>query len=213
MNYAILASGRGSNADALLTHSSQPGSLTTCAGVVCNVEGAGVLEVAARHRVPQVVVRSPRRHGTEALDRKLLEALEAWDPQLIVLAGFMRIVGPTFLAAFPNRVLNIHPSLLPSFPGLRTHAAALRSGVSIHGCTVHLVTERLDDGPILAQGAVPVRPADRPETLAARVLQVEHQLYASVLHQIATGDIDLSGSGATFSAAARRALWEGEVDR
>ena len=124
----------------------------------------------------------------EGFEAGMLAALRPYDVDTVCLAGFMRILTPRFIGAYPGRMLNIHPSLLPKHKGLNTHAAALQAGDTEHGCTVHLVTPELDDGPILGQARVPVLPDDTPDSLAARVLKKEHQLYPAVLRRFVNGD-------------------------
>ena len=145
--------------------------------VISNRPGAQGLEWAAAQGIPTRVVDHKAFPTREAFDAALGEAVGAARPDLVILAGFMRILTPGFIARFPRRILNIHPSLLPSFPGLHTHRRALEAGVKVHGCTVHVVTPSLDSGPIVAQAAVPVLPGDTEEGLADRVLQAEHRIY------------------------------------
>ncbi|MCS6996399.1 MAG: phosphoribosylglycinamide formyltransferase [Casimicrobiaceae bacterium] len=169
---AVLISGRGSNLGALLR--------ADLAGTIVVVgsnraEAAGLAHAQAAG-VPTVVVPHADFATREAFDRALLAALNEYAPDLVVLAGFMRILTPVFTSAYAGRLINIHPSLLPAFPGLNTHARALAEGVKLHGCTVHFVTPELDRGPIIAQAAVPVEEDDTPETLAARVLAEEHRI-------------------------------------
>ncbi|MCX8099516.1 MAG: phosphoribosylglycinamide formyltransferase [Casimicrobiaceae bacterium] len=169
---AVLISGRGSNLAALLR--------ADLAGTIVVVgsnraEAAGLAHAQAAG-VPTVVVPHADFATREAFDRALLAALNEYAPDLVVLAGFMRILTPVFTSAYAGRLINIHPSLLPAFPGLNTHARALAEGVKLHGCTVHFVTPELDRGPIIAQAAVPVEEDDTPETLAARVLAEEHRI-------------------------------------
>jgi phosphoribosylglycinamide formyltransferase-1 len=145
--------------------------------VISNRPGAAGLEWARSQGIPAAVVDHTAHATREAFDAAMAEAIAARGADLVLLAGFMRIFTPGFIARFPRRILNIHPSLLPAFPGLHTHRQALQAGVKLHGCTVHVVTPSLDNGPIVAQAAVPVLPADTEDTLAARVLQAEHRIY------------------------------------
>lgn len=171
MSVVVLISGRGSNLEALL------GAGLPVAAVISNEPGAGGLTFAERHGVPTRVV-SHRAYATrEAFDAALAGEIDAFRPQLVALAGFMRLLTPGFVERFSGRLMNIHPSLLPAFPGLSTHDRALSAGVKVHGCTVHFVTAELDHGPIIIQAAVPVLAGDTPQTLAARVLRQEHQVY------------------------------------
>jgi phosphoribosylglycinamide formyltransferase-1 len=166
-----LISGRGSNLQALL----QAG-LPVC-GVISNRAEAKGLAAAAARGIPTRVIEHARFPSREAFDAALAEQIDAFHPRLVVLAGFMRVLTQSFVKRYEGRLLNIHPSLLPAFPGLDTHARALAEGVKLHGCTVHFVTAELDHGPIVIQAAVPVQPHDTADTLAARVLRQEHVIY------------------------------------
>jgi formyltetrahydrofolate-dependent phosphoribosylglycinamide formyltransferase len=156
--------------------------------VVSNEPGAGGLALAQAAGIETVVLDHRTYRGNRAAHEAALdEALRGSGIRLVCLAGYMRLLTPLLVGRWAGRMLNIHPSLLPAFPGLHTHARALASGVKLHGCTVHLVTEAVDDGPILAQAAVPVLPGDTEETLAARVLAREHVLYPLALATVAGG--------------------------
>jgi phosphoribosylglycinamide formyltransferase-1 len=145
--------------------------------VISNRPDAAGLEWASSHRIATKVVDHKAHPTRDAFDAAMADAIEEHSPDLVLLAGFMRIFTPGFIARFPRRILNIHPSLLPSFPGLHTHRQALAAGVKLHGCTVHVVTPSLDAGPIVIQAAVPVMPGDTEDELAERVLQAEHRIY------------------------------------
>lgn len=145
--------------------------------VISNVPGAKGLEIAAAKGVPTRVVDHKRFATREAFDAALAADIDAFEPRLVALAGFMRVLTPGFVARYAGRLMNVHPSLLPEFPGLHTHERALRAGAKQHGCTVHFVTAELDHGPIVIQASVPVRTGDTAETLAARVLRQEHAIY------------------------------------
>ena len=145
------------------------------------------LDIAAAHGVPGFVVPHEAYPDRNAFDAALAAAIDATEPDLVVLAGFMRILGPELVGRYEGRMLNIHPSLLPAYPGLHTHRRALADGVRIHGCTVHFVTAALDHGPIVAQGAVPVRDGDDEASLAARVLAVEHRLLPAAVRAFCAG--------------------------
>jgi len=186
---AILISGNGSNMVHLVRALQVPGSGGVPVLVLSNVPGAGGLARAEALGVPTATVdhRSFRGDRT-AFEAALSETLAPYTPDLLCLAGFMRILTPGFVADWEGRMLNVHPSLLPRYRGLDTHARALAAGEDEHGCTVHLVTPELDEGPILGQGRVPVEPGDTPQTLAARVQAMEYRLYPAVLERVLAGD-------------------------
>lgn len=186
--YVILISGRGSNMEALLA-AGLPGQ---CAAVISNRPAAAGLAAAAARGIATAVVDHRAYPMREAFDAALAEEIERHAPQLVLLAGFMRILTAGFVAHFAGRLLNIHPSLLPSFPGVDTHAQALAAGVRIHGCSVHFVTSALDGGPIAAQAAVPVLAGDDEESLALRVLAAEHRLYPQVARWFLDGRLRLN---------------------
>ncbi len=171
MSVVVLISGRGSNLKAIL-EAGLPVS-----GVISNKADARGLEIAARHGVPTRVVEHRAFSSREPFDAALAAEIDRLAPKLVALAGFMRILTPGFVERYAGRLVNIHPSLLPAFPGLDTHERALAAGVKLHGCTVHYVTTDLDHGPIIVQAAVPVRAGDTPDMLAERVLREEHQVY------------------------------------
>jgi phosphoribosylglycinamide formyltransferase 1 len=166
-----LISGRGSNLQALLD-AGLPAS-----AVISNRADAKGLELAAARGIPARVVEHTHHASREAFEAALGEAIERFAPRLVVLAGFMRVLTAGFVARYEGRMLNIHPALLPAFPGLDTHARALAAGVKLHGCTVHFVSAEVDQGPIVIQAAVPVRAGDTAASLAARVLRQEHIIY------------------------------------
>ncbi len=184
MRTAILISGRGSNMSALLAAMADPAFPARPVLVLSNRPDAAGLALTGV--VPTAVVPS-RGRGREAFEADLDAALQAHGVQLIALAGFMRVLTAEFVARWAGRMINIHPSLLPSFPGLDTHARALAAGVRLHGCTVHWVSPGVDEGPIIAQSAVPVLPSDDEASLAARVLAREHALYPAALRLVARG--------------------------
>lgn len=190
----VLASGRGSNLEAILQAVGRADLPLRPAVVVTNRPEAGALEVARRYGVPGVFV-DPKPFGRdrEAYDLALLAVLREHGVDLVALAGYLRLVSPLFLAAFPRRVLNIHPSLLPAFPGLEAQRQAVEYGVQVSGCTVFLVDEGLDTGPILMQAAVPVQPGDTAETLAARILEQEHRIFPEALRLVAEGRVTVDG--------------------
>src|SRR6185295_13434532 len=184
----ILISGRGSNMQALLDAG------LPVSAVISNVAGAKGLDVAAARGVPTRVVEHKRFATREAFDAALAAAIDEFRPRLVALAGFMRVLTPGFVARYRGRLLNIHPSLLPEFPGLHTHERALRAGAKRHGCTVHFVTADLDHGPIVIQAALPVREGDTPETLAARVLRQEHVIYPRAVRWFLDGKLVIEGA-------------------
>ncbi|MBO6605159.1 MAG: phosphoribosylglycinamide formyltransferase [Roseicyclus sp.] len=185
---AILLSGGGSNMVALAESMTGDHPARPCL-VLANSERAGGLQKAAARGIPTAVVdHRPFRGDRPAFEAVLNDRLEAARPDIICLAGFMRVLTEGFVARWQGRMLNIHPSLLPKYRGLETHARALAAGDAEHGCTVHEVTPALDDGPILGQARVAIEPGDTAETLAARVLIMEHRLYPAVLRRFAAGD-------------------------
>jgi phosphoribosylglycinamide formyltransferase-1 len=181
----VLISGRGSNMMALLAAAQRDDYPAEIVLVLSNRPDAGGLGLAT---VPTAVVdHRPFRDGRAAHEAAVAAELDRAEVEIICLAGYLRLLTPFLVGRYAGRMLNIHPSLLPAFPGLDTHARALAAGVKLHGCTVHLVTERMDDGPILAQSAVPVLPDDTEERLAARVLVQEHAIYPRALALFASG--------------------------
>lgn len=186
---AVLVSGRGSNLAALAAAADAPVYPARIAVVVSDRADAGGLAIAAARGIPVAVVRRDEHPTRGDFDAALEAAVLAQNGRVICLAGFMRILGRPFVERWAGRMLNIHPSLLPAFRGLDTHARALAAGVSRHGATVHLVTSALDEGPILAQAEVPVLAGDDAETLAARVLAAEHRLYPAALAAYLRGDV------------------------
>ena len=185
--YVILISGRGSNMQTLLA-AGLPG---ICAGVISNRPDAAGLIHARKMGIATAGVDHRADSDREAFDAALAQEIEAREADLVLLAGFMRILTPDFVRRFEGRMLNIHPSLLPAFPGLATHAEALRSGVRIHGATVHFVSVDLDAGPIVAQAAVPVLESDTEGTLSDRVLEQEHLIYPAAARWFLDGRLTL----------------------
>lgn len=176
-NIVILISGRGSNMEALVHAAKTEQWPARIAAVISNKADAKGLEFAASHGIPTAVVANKDFASRADFDAALQETIDRFAPDLLVLAGFMRILTPAFVEHYDGRLLNIHPSLLPKFPGLHTHEQALAAGELVHGATVHFVTAELDHGPVVAQASVDVLPGDTADTLAARVLVQEHQLY------------------------------------
>ncbi len=190
---AALISGRGSNMAALMEAAQKPGCPYEIVAVVSNRPEAKGLETASAAGIATAVVDHKAFDSREAFEEVLHETLLAFGAELVACAGFMRIMTAGFVQRWEGRMLNIHPSLLPSFKGLHTHRRALEAGVRVHGATVHFVTADLDGGPIIIQGVVPVLPDDDEETLAARVLEVEHRIYPAALWQVAAGKCRLEG--------------------
>ncbi len=176
-NIVILISGRGSNMEAIVRAAQAERWPARIAAVISNKADAQGLKFAAAHGIASAVVENQKFATRAQFDAALQQAIDSFSPDLVVLAGFMRILTPSLVAHYAGRMLNIHPSLLPDFPGLGTHRQALASGAAQHGATVHFVTAELDHGPIVAQAVVPVLPDDTETTLAARVLEQEHRLY------------------------------------
>jgi phosphoribosylglycinamide formyltransferase-1 len=191
----VLISGRGSNLAALLAadEAGRLGGKITM--VVSNRPDAAGLAIAATHGIATAVVAHSAYPARESFEAALAETVDASAPNLVVLAGFMRVLGPAFVRRYEDRMLNIHPSLLPAYAGLHTHRRALADGVRIHGCTVHFVTNDLDHGPIVAQGAVPVHEGDDEASLAARVLAVEHRLLPAAVRAFCEGRLVIAGRG------------------
>jgi phosphoribosylglycinamide formyltransferase 1 len=186
----ILISGRGSNMEAIV-RAALPGA--RIAAVISNRADAAGLAFAASHGIATAVVDHKAYPDRAAFDAALGEVIEGYRPDLVVLAGFMRVLTDAFVRRFDGRLLNIHPSLLPSFPGLHTHQRALEAGVRVHGATVHFVTPALDCGPVVIQAAVPVLPDDDEATLAARVLAEEHRIYPQAVRWFVEGRLQLAG--------------------
>jgi phosphoribosylglycinamide formyltransferase-1 len=187
----ILISGRGSNLQAMLD------ARLPCriAAVISNRADAEGLGIAKTHGIPAIVVDHRNHADREGFDTALALAIDAFDPDLVALAGFMRILGTGFVSRYHGRLINVHPSLLPAYGGLNTHARALHDGVRIHGCTVHFVTPDLDHGPIIIQAAVPVLRDDTEQTLAARVLNEEHRIFPQAIRWLCQDQIKLSEQG------------------
>ncbi|MBR0568882.1 phosphoribosylglycinamide formyltransferase [Azoarcus sp. L1K30] len=188
----ILVSGRGSNMEAIV-RADIPGA--RIAAVISNRPDAAGLSFAAARGIHTVALDHKAFADRAAFDAALAEAIDAFEPDLVVLAGFMRVLTDDFVRRYDGRLLNIHPSLLPSFPGLHTHRRALEAGVRLHGATVHFVTPTLDCGPIVLQAAVSVRPGDDEAALAARVLEQEHRIYPQAVRWFVDGRLRLDAAG------------------
>lgn len=189
----IFASGRGSNAEALHEAAEKGIIAGTIVGVICDHGDAQVLKRAARWKVPVVVIEKKDYADKKAFDEAILKAAESFQPDLICLAGYMRICGENLVHAFPHKIINIHPALLPSFRGLHAQRQAVEAGVKVSGCTVHFVGTGLDDGPIITQTAVPVYDDDTEETLSARILQQEHPAYVRAAAAFCSGRLHVEG--------------------
>lgn len=187
MSVVVLISGRGSNMQALL-EAGLPVS-----AVISNRADAKGLQTASARGVATRVIEHRGYATREAFDAALADAIDGFAPRLVALAGFMRILTPAFVARYAGRLMNIHPSLLPAFPGLDTHARALAAGVKLHGCTVHFVTAELDHGPVIVQAAVPVVAGDDEASLAARVLAEEHRIYPAAVRWFLEGRLRVEG--------------------
>jgi len=187
----ILISGRGSNMEALLK-AKLPCEI---AAVISNRAEAQGLEIALAHGIATATVPHKDYPDRASFDTALTTEIDSHQPDLIVLAGFMRILTDDFVNRYAGQLINIHPSLLPAYPGINIYRRALEDGVKIHGCTVHFVTPTLDNGPIIVQAAVPVLPNDTEQTLAARVLREEHRVLPQVLRWFCAGQIELSAQG------------------
>ena len=189
----ILISGRGSNMEALIAARAAGALPVDIAAVISNRPDAAGLATAAAAGIAVRCIDHKAFAGRDDFDAALAACIDGFAPDLVVLAGFMRILGDGFVRRYAGRLMNIHPSLLPAFPGLHTHRRALAEGVRIHGCTVHFVTPALDHGPVIIQAAVPVLDGDDEATLAARVLRQEHRIYPQAVRWFAEGRLRLAG--------------------
>ena len=190
---AVLISGRGSNLQSLIDACADPDYPAKIALVLSNVPGVQGLERAEKAGIPVAVVNHKDYPDRETFEDAVHETIAAAQPDVVCLAGFMRILTDKFVSRWLNRLINIHPSLLPAFRGLHTHERVLEAGVRFAGCTVHFVRPAMDDGPIIVQAAVPVLPDDDPDALAARVLEQEHRIYPLAVRLIAEGRARVSG--------------------
>lgn len=197
LRVAILASGRGSNLQAVIDAIETGRVQARIVAVISNKKDAPALERARKHGLTDLFVDPKpfvgRPDGREAYDHELLAVLKRYDVELVLLAGYMKIVTGVLVNAYANRMMNIHPSLLPSFPGLDVQKKALEWGCKLAGCTVHFVTEGVDEGPIILQAAVPILDHDTPEALAARILEQEHKIYPRAVQLFAEGRLRVEG--------------------
>jgi len=197
LRLGALISGGGSNLQAIIDEIEAGRLDAEAAVVISNDPGAGGLERAARHGIPAVAIPHGDFPSREAFDARIVETLRAHGVEAVVLAGFMRLITPVLLKAFPMRILNIHPALLPAFPGAHVWQKALDHGVKFSGCTVHFVDEGTDTGPIIIQAVVPVLDDDTADTLAARILKQEHRIYPRAIQLLAEGRLRVSGRRVT----------------
>lgn len=197
LRVAVLASGRGSNLQAIIDAIEAKRVDATIVAVISNKKDAVALERARKHGLPDIFVDpkpfSGRPDARDAYDRALLDVLNKHDVELLLLAGYMKIVTAILVNAYANRMMNIHPSLLPSFPGLDVHKKAIEWGCKLAGCTVHFVTEGVDEGPIILQAAVPILDQDTPDSLAARILEQEHKIYPRAVQLFAENRLRVDG--------------------
>jgi phosphoribosylglycinamide formyltransferase-1 len=197
LRLAVLASGRGSNLQAIIDAIESKVLKAQIVAVISNKKESVALERARKHGLPDIFVDPKPFAGQpdsrEAYDRALLDVLEQRQVELVLMAGYMKIVTPLLVNAYANRMMNIHPSLLPSFPGLDVQKKAIDWGCKLAGCTVHFVTEGVDEGPIILQAAVPILDSDTSETLAARILEQEHKIYPRAVQLFAQGRLKVDG--------------------
>lgn len=203
----ILISGRGSNMQAIVRSCAAEAWPARVVAVISSRPDAPGLAFAAGHGIAAETVDAGAFARRDDFDAALAEAVDGFEPDLVVLAGFMRILGDAFVARYAGRLMNIHPSLLPAFPGLHTHARALEAGCAVAGATVHFVTPTLDHGPIVAQAVVPVRADDSAQSLAARVLEQEHRLYPMAVRWFVEGRLQVDGLRVTEARGETRALF------
>src|SRR5512140_662572 len=213
----ILISGRGSNMVSLLEAMDRGEVPARCALVISNKADAPGLEIARARGITTAVIDHKTSATREEHDAKVVSALRGAGVEIVCLAGYMRLLSPVFVGAFRNRILNIHPALLPAFPGLHVQQKALDAGVRYSGCTVHIVDEEMDHGPIVLQAVVPVLPADDEEALAKRILSFEHRLYPAALRLLCEGKVAVNGPRADlllppgeYLALLRHLIWSGD---
>lgn len=200
MKIAVMASGRGSNFEAIINNiNSGYLSQVEVEVFITDKAGCGAAGIAEKHGIPVISVNPSHSSSRRVFDAVLISKLKPYVVDYVILAGYMRVLSYVFLKSFPQRVINIHPSLLPSFPGLRAQKQALETGVKVSGCTVHIVDEEVDNGPILLQRAVPVFDTDDEETLSRRILAQEHLLYPKALKLLSEKTVNISGRVVSFS--------------
>lgn len=209
----ILISGRGSNMRTLVESCRSQAWPAQVVGVIANKLDAAGLAWAREQGLETLALPHRDYPSREAFDAALAQAIDTFEPDYIILAGFMRVLTPGFVQRYAGRLVNVHPSLLPAFPGLHTHAQALANGVQVHGCTVHFVTPVLDHGPIIAQSVVPVMADDTPDTLADRVLETEHHIFPQAVRWLAEGRVSQAADGRVTveGVTSRLYIWQAEV--
>lgn len=210
LRIAILISGRGSNMQALVNTAKAENLNVNICTIISNKADAQGIQWAKDQGLPTKIIENRNYDSRQQFDAALLEYLQELDPDYILLAGFMRVLGKEFVQYFNGRIINIHPSLLPAFPGLNTHEKAIAAGVSIHGCSLHFVTPVLDDGPIIAQGVIPIHTNDTADDLAKRILPMEHSMYTQVLRWLVNGDIQLQANGKVLVNDTEHRAWLGD---
>ena len=200
LKIAVLVSGRGSNLQAIIDNIEKGTLSAELAVVISDQPDAYALERAKKHKVPALAVSAKGFKGKRnEYDALLVQELQKRNVDLVCLAGFMRIITPTLIKAFPNRILNIHPSLLPSFPGLHVQQKAIDHGVKFSGCTVHFVDENMDTGPIIIQAVVPILDGDTEDSLSGRILKQEHKIYSRAIQLYAEGRLKVEGRRVLFT--------------
>jgi phosphoribosylglycinamide formyltransferase-1 len=193
VNLGVLVSGSGSNLQSVIDNIEKGTLPAKIRIIISNNPEAFAIERARKHNIPAVVIEPKGTGSREEYDQKLVDALKSHDVELVVLAGFMRVLSPLFLRAFPMRIMNIHPAILPSFPGTHGQKKAFDYGVKFSGCTVHFADEGVDTGPIIIQGIVPVYDTDTEETLSQRILKEEHRIYPKAIKLYAEGKLLVEG--------------------
>lgn len=207
----VFISGGGSNMMALVAAAKAVDFPAEIVGVISDRADAGGLAKAAAEGIPTFAFVRKDYASKEAHEAAIFAALDKLSPDILCLAGYMRLLSGTFIQRYEGRMINVHPSLLPMFPGLHTHQHAIDAGMRITGCTVHFVTEGMDEGPVIGQAAVPILSGDTAETLAARVLTVEHQLYPKALRLLAEGKVRMEGGKAVITGTAAAPATGGQV--
>jgi len=202
LKVAVLASGGGTNLQSIIDRTQDGSIAAEIVLVIANNPDAGALKRAETAGIPAICINHRDFASRQGFDQEVVRSLQEAGTELVVLAGFMRIISDVFLAAFPQRIINIHPSLLPAFPGLHVQQKAIDYGARFSGCTVHFVDSGVDSGPIIIQSAVPVLSDDSEETLAARILEQEHKIYPQAIQWFAEGRICIDGRRVTIKETA-----------